>query len=70
MIRWIGWDIDLNREKHPVKKVPIDGQSKSFMFNQSQYKFSHYGLTTTGDGLTINTDQLITSTDGLTTKHF
>ena len=64
IIRWIGWDIELDRKERPFildGGNPIDGESESFIVNDGRkesmmkfYKFDHYGLTTRGEPINVD----------------
>ena len=87
MVRWIGWDVELERTDHEeevadwdnedddeeddevdgddikTKKVqvnalgkePIDGPSRSIMYNTLSFKLDHYGLTKDGQAISVDT---------------
>ena len=60
IVRWIGWDVTLGREKRPFledgePKLPVDGPTVKFQYEKDEYKFDRYGLTTKGEA--INLDQ-------------
>ena len=69
LVRWIGWDVELERTQRPflrdapdgkgkVPKLPVDGPSEPFHVGSNvfkRYKFGRYGLTCKGEA--VNVDQ-------------
>ena len=64
LVRWIGWDIELDREERSFREKeykPIDGYSKSFNIKDGSkadlftfYKFDYYGLTKFGEPINLD----------------